>query len=77
MSARDNSGSAFPETRWDDVTRQSVQWMGLTKREYFAIRFATALIETGAERRGSVINGDKIISDAILAADALIKELAK
>lgn len=32
----DTSGPAFPETRWDDKTRQEVQWTGLTKREWFA-----------------------------------------
>lgn len=42
---------AFPETRWDDKTRQEVQWCGMTLRDWFAgqalVSVATAVIATG------------------------------
>lgn len=36
MSTPNDGGPAFPETRWDDKTRQEVQWCGMTLRDYFA-----------------------------------------
>ncbi len=41
MSDKDDGGPAFPETRWDDKTRQEVQWMGMTLRDYFATNATT------------------------------------
>lgn len=40
----EESGPAFPETRWDDVTRQEVQWTGMTLRDYFAGQSITAIL---------------------------------
>lgn len=36
---------AFPETRWDDKTRQEVQWTGMTLRDYFAAKVLQADFE--------------------------------
>ena len=36
MSTPNDGGPAFPETRWDDKTRQEVQWCGMTLRDYLA-----------------------------------------
>jgi len=37
MSEQKNDGGpAFPETRWDDKTRQEVQWCGMSLRDWFA-----------------------------------------
>jgi hypothetical protein len=36
MSTQNDGGPAFPETRWDDKTRQEVQWCGMTLRDWFA-----------------------------------------
>lgn len=35
-SRKDDGGPAFPETRWDDKTRQEVQWSGMSLRDWFA-----------------------------------------
>ncbi len=36
MSDKNDGGPAFPETRWDDKTRQDVQWCGMSLREWLA-----------------------------------------
>jgi len=35
---------AFPETRWDDIARASVQWTGMNLRDYFAAHAMQGLI---------------------------------
>jgi len=32
----DDGGPAFPETRWEDLTHQEMQWTGMTLRDWFA-----------------------------------------
>jgi hypothetical protein len=39
-----DGGPAFPETRWDDKTRQEVQWCGMTLRDYFAAKALSGLL---------------------------------
>lgn len=64
MSEKDG-GPAFPETRWDDKTRQEVQWCGMALRDYFAAKALQGLLSSPqtirglgseAERRGIVPN---------------------
>lgn len=43
--SKDDGGPAFPETRWDEKTRQEVQWLGMTLRDYFAINAPQQVIE--------------------------------
>ena len=35
---------AFPECRWDDRTRQSVQWSGMTLQQWYAGKALTGLL---------------------------------
>jgi len=36
VSTINDGGPAFPETRWDEKTRQEVQWLGMSLRDWFA-----------------------------------------
>ena len=66
-----DGGPAFPETRWDDGTRQEVQWLGMTLRDYFAGQALTGVVNEGI---GS--NQQQVIWSYQLA-DEMIKERNK
>jgi hypothetical protein len=75
MSTTDNGGPAFPETRWDDKTRQEVQWTGMTLRDYFAAKAMQGLM---SDPRTTVdISGDYIFQQraksCYIIADAMLK----
>ena len=74
MSATKDGGPAFPETRWDDATRQEVQWTGLTKRELFAAMAMQGII-TRPEHVGMDLPTKASLS--VEFADALLAELEK
>ena len=50
MSAQNDGGPAFPETRWDDKTRQEVQWCGMTLRMWIAVHASEEDIRRHEER---------------------------
>lgn len=52
----DDGGPAFPETRWDDKTRQDVQWTGMSLRDYFAAKALAGAFASDCE--GFWFNGD-------------------
>jgi len=70
MSTPDESGTAFPETRPGGYGTTA----GLTKREYFAIRFAMAALSNPSLPVGDM-TGEKISEFAVDFADALLKRL--
>ena len=77
MSANDG-GPAFPETRWDDKTRQEVQWCGMTLRDYFAAKAMQSLVNGLSNNdRMAVLDGvlgfARISATAYCAADAMLK----
>ena len=53
MSEINNGGPAFPETRWDDHTRQEIQWMGMSLRDYFAAKAMQAILTGPGARDGA------------------------
>lgn len=40
----EDGGPAFPETRWDDKSRQEVQWTGMSLRDYFAAQAMAGIL---------------------------------
>jgi hypothetical protein len=54
---RDDGGPAYPETRYDEATRQEVQWCGMSLRDRIAIAAMQAIFATpdGACVGGSTI----------------------
>jgi hypothetical protein len=87
---KDDGGPAFPETRWDDKTRQEVQWLGMTLRDYFAAELHNELDDCGtiqsaadelgidAQEYDSKIHWPRICAKrAYEMADAMIKERNK
>ena len=76
MSEINNGGPAFPETRWDDHTRQEIQWMGMSLRDYFAAKAMQGLL---AQSRGTAFSSqlDSGASFAYEMADAMLKERNK
>lgn len=67
-------GPAFPETRWDDMTRQDVQWTGMTLRDYFAAKAMQALINPKGESLDRIT---EVPEYAYQIADAMLKEREK
>ena len=76
MSDRNDGGPAFPETRWDDHTRQEIQWMGMSLRDYFAAKAMEGLL---AQSLGTAFSSqlDSGASFAYEMADAMLKERNK
>jgi len=70
MSEEPNDSPAFPETRLGGYGTTA----GLTKRDYFAIRFATAIISQG-QTEPDDCSRDGVADLAIEYADALLKRL--
>lgn len=72
----DDGGPAFPETRWDDKTRQDVQWTGMTLRDYFAAKVLSALalraidetVKLGKSQIGSTAEAAYMFADAMIKA---------
>ena len=58
MITPDDGGPAFPETRWDDKTRQEVQWCGMSLRDWFAGKALSGLLACG--RLGDLLDEDEI-----------------
>lgn len=75
MSTQNDGGPAFPETRWDDKTRQEVQWCGMSLRMWLA---GQALCGWAAGRNnvgfieGS--NHEQVAASCFKYADAMIQE---
>jgi hypothetical protein len=70
MSTQDESGPAFPEK----PIGMDCTTAGLTKREYFALHFATAIIAHPGEQPDDN-HRDGVADLAIEFADALLKRL--
>lgn len=70
MSKPDESGTAFPETRPGGYGTTA----GLTKREYFAIRLAAAIVANPDIPQDS-ITANRLAEFACDYADALLKRL--
>jgi len=66
-----DGGPAFPETRWDDRTRQEFQWTGMSLRDYFAAAALQGMLATFSKKEASaslVTDGAYRFADAMLAA---------
>lgn len=69
-----DGGPAFPETRWDDKSRQEVQWLGMTLRDYFAAKSLSAVIQQCAnDTMNGMTKADYFAGRAYELADAMIK----
>jgi len=69
MSTPNDGGPAFPETRWDDKTRQEVQWCGMTLRDWFAGQALNGLL-SDPNTNGKP---NQFADDAYRYADAMLK----
>lgn len=73
-----DGGPAFPETRYDERTRQEVQWTGMSLRDWYAGQFAAAWVAVLAQRRnengytdeGAVFEANRL---GIMQADHMLK----
>jgi hypothetical protein len=73
MNTIDDGGPAFPETRWDDKTRQDVQWVGMFLRDYFAAKALTGICASRDEAGTLIEHGyEWISSEAYRIADAML-----
>lgn len=70
MSTPDNSGSAFPEK----PIGMDCTTAGLTKREYFAIRFAAAVV-ANTDIPQEQMTANRVAEFSCDFADALLKRL--
>ena len=73
-----DGGPAFPETRWDDKTRQDVQWTGMTLRDWFAGQALAGLCSNPkyaeALAKADTTLGQHVGITAFGAADAMLRE---
>lgn len=76
MSKVNDGGAAFPETRWDDATRQEVQWTGMTLRDWFAGQALSGLAASGILRDLGACGYDGTIDTLEQATDKAIRQAA-
>lgn len=69
MKEIEDGGPAFPETRWDENTRQEVQWTGMTMRDYFAAKAMSHWLSLPIE----LPMLDRAAKAAYQVADAMLK----
>ena len=71
-----DGGPAFPETRWDDKTRQEVQWCGMSLRDWFA-GIALSRIAGGHKDGGKAPTMGEVANECYCYADTMLEERKK
>lgn len=74
---KDTGGPAFPETQWNDMTRQMVQWGGMTLRDYFAGQAMQGFRAAESDADYAPITDISMAESAYAQADAMLEVRAK
>jgi hypothetical protein len=69
-----DGGPAFPETRWNDITRSDVQWQGMSLRDWFAGMALQGACANAWEEMG---NDEQLAAFVYATADAMIAKREK